>query len=90
MIMLFFWSSGRWARAATIAYALAMSLTLVYAGEHYVTDVLLGWIYAFGVYFAYDRIAAAIARRRTLATAMATEPPGANLVAAEGARESAS
>jgi len=28
------------------AYTLAMGVTLVYAGEHYVVDVLLGWAYA--------------------------------------------
>jgi len=31
-------------------YPLAMGFALVYSGEHYVTDVLLGWIYAFAVY----------------------------------------
>jgi membrane-associated phospholipid phosphatase len=29
-----------------VAYALAMALTLVYTGEHYVVDVLVGWLYA--------------------------------------------
>ena len=33
-----------------------MSLTLVYTGEHYVTDVLLGWIYAICTYFAVRRV----------------------------------
>lgn len=28
-----------------LAYPLAMTFTLVYTGEHYVTDVLVGWIY---------------------------------------------
>jgi membrane-associated phospholipid phosphatase len=28
-----------------------MGWTLVYGGEHYVFDVLLGWIYAVAVYF---------------------------------------
>jgi len=27
-------------------YPLAMALTLVYTGEHFVFDVLLGWVYA--------------------------------------------
>ena len=26
--------------------ALAMALTLVYTGEHYVIDILVGWVYA--------------------------------------------
>jgi membrane-associated phospholipid phosphatase len=28
------------------AYAVAMALTLVYTGEHYVVDVLAGWLVA--------------------------------------------
>jgi len=28
-----------------LAYPLAMTFTLVYSGEHYVTDVLFGWLY---------------------------------------------
>jgi membrane-associated phospholipid phosphatase len=33
-----------------LAYPLAMTFTLVYAGEHYVIDVLVGWVYV-GVTF---------------------------------------
>ncbi|HEU4490466.1 MAG TPA: phosphatase PAP2 family protein [Jiangellales bacterium] len=32
-------------RALVAAYPVAMGLTLVYGGEHYVVDVLLGWAY---------------------------------------------
>jgi membrane-associated phospholipid phosphatase len=28
------------------AYPLAMAFAIVYTGEHYVADVLLGWLYA--------------------------------------------
>jgi membrane-associated phospholipid phosphatase len=28
-----------------LAYPLAMTFTLVYTGEHYVADVLVGWLY---------------------------------------------
>ena len=45
-------------------YAIAMGLTLVYTGEHYVFDVLLGWTYAAVAVFAADAIAARRARRR--------------------------
>jgi membrane-associated phospholipid phosphatase len=55
LILCFFWGAGRWARLACLAYALAMSLTLVYTGEHYVTDVILGWIYAIAGYLAVSR-----------------------------------
>ncbi|MGB8650456.1 MAG: phosphatase PAP2 family protein [Mycobacteriales bacterium] len=47
MLLLFFWSEvRRRGRFLLALYALAMALTLVYTGEHYVTDVLLGWLYA--------------------------------------------
>jgi membrane-associated phospholipid phosphatase len=47
MLVLFFWPRVRWwVRAVLLAYALSMALTLVYSGEHYVIDVLLGWAYA--------------------------------------------
>jgi membrane-associated phospholipid phosphatase len=36
----------RWLRALVAAYPLAMALTLIYTGEHYFSDVALGWIYA--------------------------------------------
>jgi hypothetical protein len=32
-------------RVVLAAYPIAMALTLVYGGEHYVIDVLLGWLY---------------------------------------------
>jgi len=51
LLLLFFWSSGRWVRLALGAYALTMALTLVYAGEHYVADALLGWAYAGGAFY---------------------------------------
>jgi membrane-associated phospholipid phosphatase len=35
----------RWVRPIVALYPLAMGFTLVYTGEHYVFDVLLGWVY---------------------------------------------
>jgi len=50
LIVLFFWrSAGRW-RWLLPLYPLAMGLTLIYGAEHYVFDVLLGWLYATVVY----------------------------------------
>ena len=47
MLALFFWGTARWwLRVVLASYALAMALTLVYTGEHYVIDVLVGWAYA--------------------------------------------
>jgi membrane-associated phospholipid phosphatase len=48
-----------WARALLLLYPLAMGFTLVYTGEHYIFDVVLGWVYAVGVYalvLAYERV----------------------------------
>jgi len=50
MTLLFLWNKvGRW-RWAIVAYNLLMILVLVYGAEHYVSDVLLGWLYATFVY----------------------------------------
>jgi len=47
LVALFLWPSvSRAARVALSSYALAMGLTLVYTGEHYVVDVLAGWAVA--------------------------------------------
>ena len=47
LVALFLWpvASNAW-RVVLAAYALAMALTLVYTGEHYVVDVLAGWLVA--------------------------------------------
>lgn len=59
LMLCFFWSSGAVARMLSFAYAVAMSLTLIYTGEHYVFDVLLGWIYAIAVYLLVSRLRSA-------------------------------
>ena len=47
MLLLFFWPLvGRWLRTVLVIYAGLMAFTLVYGGEHYVVDVLIGWLYA--------------------------------------------
>jgi membrane-associated phospholipid phosphatase len=33
-----------------LAYPLAMTFTLVYTGEHYVADVLVGWLYVAAIF----------------------------------------
>jgi len=58
LIALFFWSrTGLRVRAALLAYPLAMGLSLVYTAEHYVSDVLLGWLYAAGAFAAVTLVA---------------------------------
>lgn len=47
LVAMFLWSRVRPAwRPLLLAYPLAMGLTLVATGEHYVFDVILGWLYA--------------------------------------------
>jgi hypothetical protein len=50
MLLLFFWSAGRWVRLGLGLYTLAMGFTLVYGGEHFVIDILAGWAMALGVH----------------------------------------
>ena len=59
-LLAFFWGAGRWVRAGLGLYALAMALTLVYTGEHYVSDILIGWAYG----AASVCVVALVARRR--------------------------
>jgi len=70
LLLLFFWGAGRWARAGLTAYVLAMAFTLVYAGEHYVADILIGWLYAAAVVAGV-----AWARRRRAARLPSVEAP---------------
>jgi membrane-associated phospholipid phosphatase len=75
LVVLFFWGMAKpWARALLLLYPLAMGFTLVYTGEHYVFDVVLGWVYAVGVYalvLVYERVRAGsraqVAQRAELA-----------------------
>jgi membrane-associated phospholipid phosphatase len=62
-LLLFFWNDGRWWRIVLGAYTLAMGFTLVYGGEHYVVDILVGWLYA-GVAFGIVCVAWPVWRAR--------------------------
>jgi len=79
LVLFFFWASARWSvRVLLLAYALAMAVTLVYSGEHYVVDALLGWLYAavavWVVNWVVRRNAAASAEER-VGTAEVRERP---------------
>jgi hypothetical protein len=65
LLVLYFWSSvkPRW-RFLLVLYPLAMGFALVYTAEHYVIDILLGWLYASVVYFGGNHLADAWSRRR--------------------------
>ncbi len=46
LVMVFLWSSVGWVwRTVLLGYTLAMCFSLVYGGEHYVVDALLGYLY---------------------------------------------
>ena len=63
MLLLFFWSAGRWVRLALGLYTLAMAFALVYGGEHFVIDILAGWAMALAVHAVVSAISRS--RRRT-------------------------
>jgi len=72
LLCCYFWRRGPLARVLGVAYVLAMGWTLVYGGEHYVFDVLLGWTYAVSVYFGVRWVRARWAERRARARAPAS------------------
>lgn len=65
LILIFCWRRVPvWWRPVLVAYPLLMMFTLVYGGEHYVSDVLLGWLAAAGVCGAGNLIERRIERQR--------------------------
>jgi membrane-associated phospholipid phosphatase len=54
-----------WQRAALVGYAVVMPVVLVWSGEHYVVDTLLGALYAGAVWALVPRVARLVPRRRT-------------------------
>lgn len=56
-----------------LSYPLAMTFTLVYTGEHYVVDVLVGWVYV-GVTFVVVGVAERWWRERSNRTGLAVPP----------------
>jgi membrane-associated phospholipid phosphatase len=76
-ICLFFWRGARaWLRVLLVAYVLAMAITLVYSGEHYVFDVVVGWAYAIAVVTG----AALVRRRRASRDASPPDSRSAGLI----------
>ena len=71
LISLFFWRRLRtpWRRLLWL-YPLAMAFALVYTGEHYVSDILFGWLYCVAVYFGVERASARLGARRRAAVAL--------------------
>jgi len=66
-LLLFFWPlTKRW-RWLLVAYPIAMGVALVYLGEHYVLDLVIGGVYAVIAYVAANAIVDRWRRRRGLA-----------------------
>jgi membrane-associated phospholipid phosphatase len=75
LICLFLWPRvGRRWRALLVAYPIGMGLSLVYLGEHYLIDILLGWAYAAGAILIVSWATARIAERRQRPVRLATAP----------------
>jgi hypothetical protein len=53
-----------WQRAALVGYALLMPVVLVWSGEHYVVDTLLGAVYAVAVWALTPRVRQLLRRGR--------------------------
>ena len=57
LLLLFFWPRARRrVRVLLVGYVVAMAVTLVYAGEHFVADEIAGYACAAAVYFAGSRL----------------------------------
>ncbi len=60
------WPKWGW---STVLYPIAMAFSVVYLGEHYVTDVLAGWLYAltaYGLVWEWGRTRSGLAGGLTL------------------------
>ena len=57
LICLFFWGRAKpWLRVLLATYVVAMASTLVYTGEHFVFDILVGWTYAVVTFVVGSRL----------------------------------
>jgi membrane-associated phospholipid phosphatase len=73
LIALFFWNTAKRWRWLLVLYPILMGLTLVYTGEHYVFDILLGWLYAVVVYVVGTRVLDRRASQREAKAALALD-----------------
>ena len=56
LVTVFFWNRWRPALRPVLAlYSVAMVLALVFSGEHYVVDALLGWLYVLAIHAGWTR-----------------------------------
>jgi membrane-associated phospholipid phosphatase len=90
LICLFLWPrvNRRW-RPLLVAYPVGMGLSLVYLGEHYLIDILLGWAYAAATVYVVDWAAERRRERRASRPPQAGEPAATAAAKARGAAEPA-
>ncbi|MEO5974206.1 MAG: phosphatase PAP2 family protein [Ilumatobacteraceae bacterium] len=56
LVVAFFWQQmPKWCRAVSLLLPASMALCLVYFGEHWVTDIVLGWLYVWIVLWVANR-----------------------------------
>ena len=57
LVVVFFWPrfTRRWQRIAAGSFPLLMAFSLVYFAEHYVADILAGWILVAGSFWVWGR-----------------------------------
>lgn len=56
LVVAFFWRRmSPWLRVVSLILPASMAICLVYFGEHYVTDILLGWLYVWLVLWVAKR-----------------------------------
>jgi membrane-associated phospholipid phosphatase len=67
LIVLFLWRFAGRGRGLLAVYPVAMAFALVYMAEHYVVDILLGWIYAVTAFWAVNRLAERIEQQHARA-----------------------
>ena len=65
----------RWVRYALLAYPLAMAFTLVIGAEHYVVDILVGWLYVWIAFVLARKIERRWDARRERRAGTATDAP---------------
>jgi membrane-associated phospholipid phosphatase len=73
LFSLFLWQYARRTRWLLLAYPVAMAFTLVYSGEHYVIDILAGWLYAWLVHAGWTKWEARKAQRATASSEVVRE-----------------
>lgn len=64
LLLVFFWSTSRWwTRLGLAAYAVTMAFMLILTGEHWLIDIVGGWVVAGGSVLVVTRVRWVVPRR---------------------------